>query len=143
MMYVLDTNAVVDLQTGHPHVVANLLKTSSDDIATTSITIEESLSGWYTLIRRAKTPERTAIAYQRLTESVAFLGKLRLLPFGLEAIARFEELKQLKLGVKHMDLRIAATVLECGGVLVTSNTRDFQNVPELVMVDWRRAMNAE
>jgi tRNA(fMet)-specific endonuclease VapC len=42
----------------------------------------------------------------------------------------------LKLGVKHMDLRIAAIVLEHGGVLVTRNVSDFQNVPGLTIENW-------
>ena len=48
----------------------------------------------------------------------------------------YEALKRMKLNVRKMDLRIAATVLEHGGVLATRNVRDFQRVPGLLIEDW-------
>jgi tRNA(fMet)-specific endonuclease VapC len=45
-------------------------------------------------------------------------------------------LKTAKLNIGKTDLRIAATVLEHGAILVTRNTRDFQRVPSLVLEDW-------
>jgi tRNA(fMet)-specific endonuclease VapC len=98
--------------------------------------VEEQLSGWYTLLRRAKTAEHVARAYQRLADSVQLLGRFCVLSFTPPSIVRFERLKQQKLGVKHMDLRIAAIVLEHAGTLVTRNLRDFQPVPELMIEDW-------
>ena len=35
-----------------------------------------------------------------------------------------------------MDLRIAAIVMENGGVLVTRNLKDFQRIPSLAIEDW-------
>jgi len=42
----------------------------------------------------------------------------------------------MKLNVRKMDLRIAAIVLECAGVVVTRNVRDFQRVPNLAVENW-------
>jgi predicted nucleic acid-binding protein len=37
----------------------------------------------------------------------------------------YVSLERMNLNVRKMDLRIAAIVLECGGVVVTRNVRDF------------------
>jgi tRNA(fMet)-specific endonuclease VapC len=135
-LYILDTDTLVLFQQGHAAVCQRLLAHSIDELAISVITVEEQLSGWYTLLRRAKSPEHLARAYQRLADSVALLSRLRILSFDLPAIDRFEQLKQKKLGVKHMDLRIAAVALEQAGTLVTRNVRDFQLVPDLAIEDW-------
>jgi predicted nucleic acid-binding protein len=54
----------------------------------------------------------------------------------IPAIARFEQLVKAKLNVKHNDLRIGATTLELGAMLVTSKQRDFGRILELPIEDW-------
>ena len=65
-----------------------------------------------------------------------FISQLQIISFSEPAIIRYEQLKSQKLNIRKMDLRIAAIVLDKGGVLVTHNTRDFQRVPNLVIEDW-------
>ena len=74
--------------------------------------------------------------YRRLADTTQMLGRFSVLSFTEGAIARFEQLKNLKLNVRHMDLRIAAITLEHGGTLVTRNLRDFRDVPSLAIEDW-------
>jgi tRNA(fMet)-specific endonuclease VapC len=105
-------------------------------LATTAITIEEQLSGWYTLLRRSKETSQLAHAYQRLADTVQALSRFHILSFTEPAIERFSQLKGLRLGVKHADLRIAAITLEHGGTLVTRNLKDFRAIPDLPIVDW-------
>jgi tRNA(fMet)-specific endonuclease VapC len=61
---------------------------------------------------------------------------MQILSFTEPAIARYEQLKAMKLNVAKMDLRIAAIALEAGGTLVTRNLRDFQRIPNLPMENW-------
>ncbi len=56
--------------------------------------------------------------------------------FTVPAIARYNQLLASKLGVRKMDLRIAAITLENNAILVTRNIRDFQRVPNLIIEDW-------
>jgi tRNA(fMet)-specific endonuclease VapC len=135
-LFVLDTDILVLFQEGHTTVCENVLSHPIDELATTVITVEEQLSGWYTLVRRAKDSRQLARAYQRLADTVALLGRFRILSFTEPAIDRFDYLKGLKLEVKRMDLRIAAITLEHGGTLVSRNTRDFLAVPSLKIQDW-------
>jgi tRNA(fMet)-specific endonuclease VapC len=135
-LYVLDTDTLVLFQEGHPAVCQRLLSRPVFELATTVITVEEQLSGWYSLLRKVKGAPALARAYQRLADNVAVLSHFPILSFTETAITRFDELKRLKLGIKHMDLRIAAIVLESGGTLVTRNLRDFRGIPGLIVNDW-------
>jgi len=135
-LHVLDTDTLVLFQEGHSEVCRHVLSHAIDELATTAITVEEELSGWYTLLRRAKGAKQLAHAYQRLVDTVEVLAHFRILSFSEPAIERFTRLKEIKLGVRHADLRIAAITLEHGGTLVTRNARDFKAIPDLAIVDW-------
>ncbi len=91
------------------------------------------------LIRQSKKPEDVAWGYYSLAQTVSSFSKFEIVSYSVAAIARFEQLKRMKLGVRAPDLRIAAIVLEHpGGILVTRNVRDFQLVPGLVIEEWSK-----
>jgi tRNA(fMet)-specific endonuclease VapC len=136
MRYVLDTDMLTLYEEGHPKVVGRVAAHPPESLATTIITVEEQLSGWFTMLRRARGHQASAQIYRRLAETVAFLGRIPIITFTEEAMTRFETLRGLKLNVGGMDLRIAAIVLEEGAVLVTRNARDFRRVPGLGIEDW-------
>ncbi len=135
-LHVLDTDTLVLFQEGHAEVCRRVLSHPVEEMATTAITVEEQLSGWYTLLRRAKDTKRLALACQRLVENVQVLGRFQIFSFTESAIDRFVYLKGLKLRVRHADLRIAAITLEHRGTLDTRNSRDFKQIPGLPIVDW-------
>jgi tRNA(fMet)-specific endonuclease VapC len=135
-LFVLDTDMVTLLQHGHPQVTARCAALGPEELAVTVITLEEQLSGWYTLLRKSKQPDHVVTAYQSLIDSVLFLTRLRILRLTRPALDRFDQLARLRINVGRMDLRIAAIVLEHRGVLVTRNLRDFARVPGLQLDDW-------
>ncbi|MCI0641323.1 MAG: type II toxin-antitoxin system VapC family toxin [Gemmataceae bacterium] len=94
------------------------------------------MSGWYTELRQAKKSDTLANAYKRLAACVRFLADMQILDFTESAIKRYQSLLKLKLKIGRTDLRIAATALEHGAIVVTINVRDFQQVPGLVIEDW-------
>jgi tRNA(fMet)-specific endonuclease VapC len=134
--YILDTDTLSLYEHGHPTVSAAIRARAPGELAITVITVEEQLSGWYTLLRRAKQPHELAYAYQRLAGSVQLLAGLPILSFTEPAIARYDDLVAQKLPVGRMDLRIAAIALEVGGIVVTRNVHDFQRVPGLTVQNW-------
>jgi tRNA(fMet)-specific endonuclease VapC len=136
--YVLDTDILQLFQEGHPAVVSRVSGVVAGDLAISVVTVEEQLSGWYTLLRKARRPEKLAWAYRRLAANVRFLSGLRILDFDEAAIERYEALRALKLKVRKMDLRIATTALEHGAILVSRNVRDFEQVPGLAVEDWSK-----
>ncbi len=135
-LYVLDTDTITLYQWDHPAVCQNNANHQADQIRITIISVEEQLTGWYSFVRRAKTLDQVADAYERLTENVMFWSGFEILLFSAQAIRRYESLKNMKLRVGANDLRIAAITLENGATLVTRNLRDFQRIPGLMIEDW-------
>jgi len=109
---------------------------SPTELATTVITIEEQLRGWYTRVRRAKKRDELAKAYQALADTAKALSGLAIFSFTESAIIRYEGLKALGIRISKADLRIGAITLENGGTLVTRNLRDFQQIPNLPLENW-------
>lgn len=137
-LYVLDTDTLSLLQEDHAAIRTRVTAHASDDLAITVISVEEQLSGWYRLLRRANKPEELAKVYDRLTVAVRSLARLPILSFGEAAIQRARELQASKLNVRKMDLCIAAIAMEHQAVVVTRNVRDFERVPHLVVEDWSK-----
>ena len=110
-LYVLDTDTLQLYQDDNPEVVGRVHAVAPGDRAISVVTVEEQLSGWYTQLRQAKSAERLAWAYRRLAATIRFLTRVQIVDFDERAIDRCEQLKKLKLKVRKMDLRIAASVL--------------------------------
>lgn len=113
-----------------------MYRNAPGQIAITAITVEEQLSGRLRVLGRARKPDDLTRAYQSLVDTLRSLAKLPIITFLPNAFARYQSLCGLKLNVGRMDLRIAATVIEHGGTLVTRNTHDFGRVPGLIVEDW-------
>ncbi len=135
-LYVFDTDTLTLFQRLHPVVVRNVFYHLADDIRVTSVTVEEQLSGWFAMLRSARTPQQIETAHLRLTETVRWLSGWDILPLTAAAAVRFQDLLRQRLNVGGNDLRIASIALESGATVVTRNLRDFRRVPGLQCEDW-------
>jgi tRNA(fMet)-specific endonuclease VapC len=135
-MWILDTDHLSLLQRHHPNVVARLRAVPLDQRATTIISAEEQLRGRFAVIARARHPGDWVTAYAAFQETLASLSQLALLPFDDAAASLFAQLKATVQRVGTQDLKIAAIVLNIGGILVTRNQKDFARVPGLLLEDW-------
>lgn len=136
-LFVLDTDTLTLLQRRVP-IVCERAAVHASECAITVLTVEEQLSGWYALLRKAKRPDQLIEAYRSLAENVRFLSQLRILDYDQMALSRYEELRRQKLNLGKFDLRIAAVALHHNAIVVTCNVRDFQRVPALPIEDWSK-----
>jgi len=135
-LYAFDTDTLSLLREGHPELERNVAAHAADEIVTTVITVEEYLTGWYSLVRQARRPDQVELAYKELAEAPAALARFTILTYTQAAMARFRQLQARRLNVGNMDLRIAAIALEAGAVVVSRNLRDFRRIAGLTVEDW-------
>lgn len=138
-LYLLDTDMLTHFQAGNGVVVdmiGRLSLVESNTLATSVISVEEQLTGWYSYIRRAKSRQQQISGYQKLTDQVRFLSRLQIITFGASAMDRHDQLKSLRLNIGGDDLKIAGIALDSTAILITRNRRDFQRVPNLILLDW-------
>ena len=69
-------------------------------------------------------------------ETLEFTRPIAVLPFTPSAVRLYFDLRREFPRRGKQDLKIAATVLEHFGVLVTRNRQDFESIPQLELADW-------
>ena len=107
-----------------------------DDLATTIVSYEEQTRGWLAVSAQARTPQAQVSAYSRLKRHLQLYSKIAVIDFNESAAAEFVRLKQAKIRIGTMDLKIAAIALANDATLLTRNRQDFSKVPDLKFEDW-------
>src|SRR5438445_8398627 len=110
-LYVLDTDTFSLFLRGHQDVCRRVVQSPADQLAVTIVTVEESLTGWYSQIRRARRDDEFVSAYESLQQTVHLLADLQILPFDADAVLTFQRIRKSHRRVASNDLRIAAIVL--------------------------------
>ncbi len=108
----------------------------SPKIAVTIITYEEQMRGWLDYIARANTMPKQLRAYERLRFHIERYRKIPLLDFDEIAAREFERLKQNRIRIGTMDLKIAAIALANNATLLSRNRSDFGKITDLKLEDW-------
>lgn len=139
-MIVLDTDHISALQfRDAPRAFAlqtRLSTFSSEEIATTAISVEEQMRGWLGAIRRHTDVHQQVAYYDRLVKLFDFFSEWLILPFDQQAVDKFTDLRSQGIRVGTMDLKIASIVLVHNATLLSQNLRDFQQVAGLRVEDW-------
>jgi tRNA(fMet)-specific endonuclease VapC len=110
-----------------------------NQVATTTVTVEERLQGWLGAVRQASAPnqaDRLIWAYTGLRKTVQYVNGFVILDWTESASRKFLELRQGKVRIGTQDLRIASIALSVDAVVVTRNRKDLAQVPGLQIEDW-------
>lgn len=135
-LYVLDTDHVSLAQRGHPQVTARIAATPPEQLTVSIVTVQEQLRGRLAQVQHAPNTAALILAYQRLHETLTFYLTVPIADFDERAAAILDDLRQHRIRISTLDLRIAAIALAVGATLVTRNRRDFEQVPGLALEDW-------
>jgi len=138
-MYMLDTDHISLLDRGGregQRIRANLAPIAPDEVAASIVSYEEQMRGWISTIARARLAERQVPFYRELEWLLRFYSITPLLPFDEAAAAVFDSLKQTRVRMGTMDLKIAAIALANDATLLSRNLSDFRRVPGLTVEDW-------
>jgi tRNA(fMet)-specific endonuclease VapC len=134
-LWILDTNHVRYLQDSHPNILKRLAVTNPEDVAITDITAEEQIRGWLKFMDVKSA--HCIWAYKGFRDTLAYLEAVNILGFDENAYQIYLDLKKrLTNRVGTKDLQIAAIALSVHGIVVTSNHKDFGQVPNLLIEDW-------
>jgi tRNA(fMet)-specific endonuclease VapC len=130
-MVMLDTSiCIYIIKQKPPGVLKRFLEYQVGDIAISAITLAELRYG----VAKSHYREKNAKALDEL------IIPLEILPFDEEASRSYGEIRAAleKAGtpIGSMDLLIAAHAVSLGVTLVTNNTKEFNRVSGLKVVDW-------
>ena len=138
--YVLDTDHLSLARFGHARVMARILSQRNETIATSIVSIEEQLTGWYTQIRKARDLSQRERAYAGLFDVINGAANIRVLQFRHSALELADSLRKQYPRLGRNDLAIAAIALDFNAVLVTRNTQDFELIAGLRIEDWSQRL---
>ena len=130
MKYLLDTNTCIFLMKNNREVVVQYRKNQEAGIAISVITAGELYYGVY----NSAYPDKNGLALAN------FLIGVDTLDFDNAAAMEYGRiraiLRQQGTPIGTMDMLIAAQAKSAGLTLVTNNTREFERVNGLALVDW-------
>ena len=139
-MIILDTDHFNILQIGkgtsYDTLAAHMGASPDQHFATTVVTFEEHMRGWLAGIRRARDVADHVRPYDQLINLVRFFQAWEIVRFDEHAAERFRELRQQRVRIGALDLKIASIALGRGAMVLSANAQDFKQVPGLHVEDW-------
>src|ERR687895_1277052 len=129
MPYLVDSNLVIDHLAEVTEAFQLLDQFAQDGIVMSIVTYMEAFQG----VIRSEQPAEAAEKFH------AFIDSVLILPFSFAVAERCARLRETlrsqnkRVKSRALDLIIAATALEYGLTLVTKNTEDSKDIPDLTL----------
>ena len=137
-MLVLDTDHLTALGYDSPpgHRLLARLSNSDQEVATSAVNVDEQLTGLLAAVHQHKDPANQMLPYAELVERMEFLAGFTILPWDVESITFFRDLKAQKIATGTMDLKIGCVALAHDAIVLTRNLVDFRRIPGLRVENW-------
>jgi tRNA(fMet)-specific endonuclease VapC len=139
-MMLLDTDHVNVLSNPESRQRADLMArmqaAGDQPFATSAISVEEQMRGWLALINATNDVVKQVPYYDRLLELFAFFSHWVIVRFDEQAALQFKRLRQQRVRIATMDLKIASIALAHNASVLSANLRDFRQVPGLQVESW-------
>jgi tRNA(fMet)-specific endonuclease VapC len=131
MLYLLDTNVLIEIRRNHPGVLKRMLLHAPTEICYSVISLGELHKG---LIQQS--PEQAAVLWEQWRR---ILAPFTPIDFTAPAAVIWGRLLHTtrKQPIGPRDLLIAATALADGMTVVTHNVKEFQRIESLLLEDWQ------
>jgi tRNA(fMet)-specific endonuclease VapC len=120
------------------HLWARMQAAGESLFATTAISVEEQVRGWLALINRTGDVMKQVPYYDRFVQLFSFFSHWIIVPFDEQAAGEFKRLRQKRIRIATMDLKIASVALVHNASVLSANLRDFRQVPGLHVESWLR-----
>lgn len=129
-MYLLDTDAIVGFFREVPAAVSFIKSREHEQLFLSTLSLAELYKGAYQSVRKD-------VQLQRIDNLLLFM---KLIPLNKKACALFGEQYALLSAkgkpTQEKDLLIASIALANGLMVVTRNTKHFENIPDLRIEQW-------
>lgn len=107
-----------------------------DQVALPVVAVEEQIRGWLAQIRRARNVHRQIVPYLMFIKLMEFLRDWPIMSWNEPAADNFMRLRRMRVRIGSEDLKIASIALAQEAILLSTNLRDFRQVPGLQVEDW-------
>ena len=137
MSYILDTDHISLYQHGYIPILQKINAIKKERLFVTIISLEEQLRGRLAVIRN---PQNITLpnAYRNFHTTYRFFSEMNVLDFDHQALTHYQSLKKQKIRIGSQDLKIGAIALTHQMTLVTRNSQDFTQIPDLTLEDWTK-----
>ncbi|BAQ64096.1 type II toxin-antitoxin system VapC family toxin [Geminocystis sp. NIES-3709] len=134
-MYILDTDHLSILERNGKDAECLKLKLKNinpQEIAVSIITYQEQIQGWLSLVNKSKNINEQVNIYKKLKKQLINYCQIPIIDFDEKAAKEFEILRKKYSKIGTMDLKIASIVIVNKAVLLTRNSRDFEQIQDLL-----------